>query len=141
MPNTDLDGIMLELGLPALKRSASPLALSNLIQRGLPLKALDVITAKLVRKGTRDKWLLISAAQYRRLRAKPSAKLSPALSARVARAAQLWIITKATFGNEEGARQFLFTDQFLLKGQRPIDIAISNEFGARVVAEILDLLA
>jgi putative toxin-antitoxin system antitoxin component (TIGR02293 family) len=64
------------------------------------------------------------------------ARLKPHESERVERLARVVATALHVWGDEADARAFLTTEHALLKGRRPIDVALS-ELGARRVEQLL----
>nr|WP_294566564.1 antitoxin Xre/MbcA/ParS toxin-binding domain-containing protein [uncultured Rhodopila sp.] len=70
----------------------------------------------------------------------PAARLSPEEGAKVARIAEVWTLARQVWGSDDAARAFLFRPHPMLEGQRPIDVALANEFGRPLVEGILGRL-
>jgi uncharacterized protein (DUF2384 family) len=70
----------------------------------------------------------------------PAALLSPEEGAKVARIAEVWTLARQVWGSDDAARAFLFRPHPMLEGQRPIDVALANEFGRPLVEGILGRL-
>jgi putative toxin-antitoxin system antitoxin component (TIGR02293 family) len=121
-----------------LPGAASPLALVDRINDGLPLAAVDAFA---VRAGLEPalRYRLIPKATLatRRKRHEP---LSREESARLARGAKILALAEAVWGSLEEARAFLHRAHPMLEDRRPIDVTLDNEFGAELVEGILQRL-
>ncbi len=109
--------------------------LNESVTKGLPKKTLQVIVKHLTRDSEAAKQIsnrLVPLATFKRRRGVLNAQESE----RVERMARVYATTLDTWGNEEDAREFLFTPHQLLNNQRPIDLAFT-ELGARQIEQIL----
>ncbi|MBI3707614.1 MAG: DUF2384 domain-containing protein [Proteobacteria bacterium] len=127
------------LGVAATGRAGrSPLHLISLIERGLPLAALDRVSGLLAPRDTAFKYRIVPKASLaRRTLGK---RLSADESGRVARLAKAWSFAREVWGSDAEARDFLFRAHPLLEGRRPIDLVLGSELGAQLVDEILGRL-
>lgn len=112
--------------------------LTETVIHGLPKKALRLTVMHLtvepaVAKKLRDR--LVPPATFKRRRSVLNAQESE----RVERLARVYATALDVWGDEEDARQFLFTPHSLLNHQTPIDLAFT-ELGARQVEQILEKL-
>jgi putative toxin-antitoxin system antitoxin component (TIGR02293 family) len=107
----------------------------ELIDRGLPwtnvqalADALEVTLDKLAR--------LLDVPLATFYRRKRNRRLSKQESDRLIRFARLWWLANDVFENEAGARTWLKTPQFGLRGAVPLELAVT-EAGAHEVEELL----
>ncbi|WP_458098310.1 antitoxin Xre/MbcA/ParS toxin-binding domain-containing protein [Roseomonas sp. WA12] len=124
-----------------------PMSLSNEVQRGLPLSALERVVQALSPGDVAFTFRVIPRATLaRRKKAKPGSRtatpvrLSSDEGARVARLAAIWTLALDVWKTEEAARHFLFKPHPLLDGKPPIDVVLANEFGRPPVEDILGRL-
>jgi putative toxin-antitoxin system antitoxin component (TIGR02293 family) len=118
-----------------VRRPRTPVDLVVAIEHGLPLKSLVRIAGFLAPEDVAFKYRIVPRASLSRR--KTANNLSPSESALVARLASIWASAFKIWQNEETARAFLTRPHQLLDGKRPIDLAIANELGAKLVADLL----
>lgn len=109
--------------------------LSESVAHGLPKKSLHATVKHLkldshAAKVIQDR--LVAPATFKRRRT----LLNPQESERVERLARVYATALDVWGDEDDARQFLFTPHQLLNLKRPIDLAYT-ELGARQIEQIL----
>ncbi len=112
--------------------------LTESVINGLPKKALNFTVKHITRDSEAAKKIsnrLVSPASFKRRKG----VLNPQESERVERLARVYATALDVWGDEEDARQFLFSPHTLLNGQKPIDLAFT-ELGARQVEQILEKL-
>lgn len=127
------------LGLRAAEEAAiSSLALLRRIGEGLPLGALRAVADKVAPDDKAFLFRLVPKATLERR--KRGHRLTPDEGARVARLASVWAAAVDVWQDEDLARTFLARPHPLLEGARPIDLVLDNEFGARLVEDILGRL-
>ena len=112
--------------------------LNESVTHGLPKGALKVTVGKVtlnteVAKDIRDR--LVPPATFKRRKD----TLNTEESERVERLARVYATALDVWGDEDDARQFLFTPHPLLNQQRPVDLAFT-ELGGRQVEQILEKL-
>ena len=118
---------------------ASAFELIRQIERGLSVSALDRLSGALAPDDRSFKYRIVPKPTY--VRRKKGRRLSFEEGARLARLARIWAFAKEVWGSEEEARAFMFRRHPLLEDQRPIDVAIKSDIGARLVEEALGGLA
>ncbi len=118
---------------------ASAFDLIRRIERGLSVAALDRISGALAPNDRSFKYRIVPRPTY--ARRKKDRRLSFEESARLARLARIWAFAKEVWGGEEEGRAFMFRRHLLLEDERPIDVVIKSEIGARLVEEVLGGLA
>ena len=118
-------------------RSGSALGLMSDLEKGLPLSALDRIAHTVAPDDSSFAFRIVPRATLARRRSQPAPRLTPEESARVARLASVWAFAKEVWGDEEGARRWIFHPHMMLEGRRPIDVVIASEFGRPLVESIL----
>lgn len=127
------------LGLPTSKEGAgTPLGLIHLIERGLPVRAVERVADLLAPTDTAFKYRIVPKGTYERRKAEH--RLSADEGTRLARVARVWSLALEVWGGEEEARAFLFRRHAMLEDQRPIEVVLQNEIGGELVLEILGQL-
>ena len=120
--------------------SASALELGREVERGLPLSALDDVVHKVAPDDGSFAYRLVPRATLSRRRrglGETQARLSPDEGARVARLARVWELAREVWKSDEATREFLFRPNMVLDMQRPVDVALANEFGGAAVMNLL----
>ena len=124
------------LGLPKREAAArSPIGLITRIEHGLPVETLERLARLLSPGDTQFKYRFIAKATYERR--KVTGRLSSDEGMRLARLARVWSLALDVWRDEAEARDFLFRPHPMIEDNRPIDLAIRNEFGAQMVIDIL----
>src|SRR5258708_36330709 len=98
----------------------SPLQFVDLIEKGLPLKALDRIATRIAPSDATFKYRIVPKATLARY----TVRLNATQSTRVARLAGGWAPARESCGSDEDARGFLFFPPQLLGSRPPSDLAI-----------------
>jgi putative toxin-antitoxin system antitoxin component (TIGR02293 family) len=129
---TELQDVAEVLGV---RRPKTPADLVRIVADGLPLKSLARISDFLAPADSAFKYHIVPKASL--ARRKGGKKLSPSESALVARLARIWALAFGIWRDEDDARDFLNRRHQLLGGQRPIEMAMKNEIGARLVEDLL----
>lgn len=125
------------LGLRKHTRPGSALGLMSDVEKGLPLSALDRVVHAVAPDDSGFAYRLVPRATLARRRAQHAPRLTPEESARVARLASVWAFAKDVWGDEKGARRWMFHPHMMLEGRRPIDVVLASEFGRPLVENIL----
>lgn len=125
------------LGLAPSRQPQAPLDLIHLIDRGLPLTALDRV-AETIAGDTSFKYRIVPKASLARRR--QTHRLSADESERLARIARIWVAARAVWGSDEETRAFLNRPHPLLGDHRPLDLVVTSEMGAQLVDEVLGRL-
>lgn len=127
-------------GILGLRRadSMSVYELSQRLALGLPVSALDRLCRAIAPEDQGFPTDLIPRATLKRRRA--AKVLSPEESELLGRLAQVWAVALDVYKEEAAARRFLHEPHPLLHGQKPINVARSNAFGAAMVEDILGRL-
>lgn len=122
----------------AKPRSAndSPLRFVDLVNRGLPARALQRLSTLIAPSDAAFKYRLVPKATLARY----GSRLNAAQSMRIARIASIWTAARKVWGSDEETRDFLFRPHRMLEGRRPIDVAIETELGGQLVQDILGQL-
>jgi putative toxin-antitoxin system antitoxin component (TIGR02293 family) len=109
------------------------------INKGLPVKAYEsLLTA--IRGGESD-WApnIISASTYVRAKRNAGHRLKPDASGQIYQFARVVDAARLVFGRDADAlRRFLSTPNAVLKGRKPIDVALSSPAGADAVLRVLN---
>jgi putative toxin-antitoxin system antitoxin component (TIGR02293 family) len=116
----------------------SPLRLVDLIEKALPLKALDRLCARIAPSDTTFKYRIVPKATL--AGASYGVRLNAAQRTRIARLAAIRAQIRKVWGSDQEARDFLFRPHQLLAGRRPIDVAIGTELGGELVRDLLGRL-
>ncbi|MDQ0390772.1 antitoxin Xre-like helix-turn-helix domain-containing protein [Labrys monachus] len=124
------------LGLPARDPVRSAFALIIEIEEGLPVGALDRVARLLAPGDAQFKYRLVPKATYERR--KSTHRLSSDEGSRLARVARVWGLARDVWQSDDEARDFLFRPHAMIEDKRPIDVVIQSEFGAELVADILE---
>jgi len=136
---TELRGAAKVLGVVGSNfRFTSNLDYMNLVDRGLPLKSLDIICQAIAPSDVNFKYRIVPKATL--ARAKSRRKLSAVQSVLVTRLASIWWTAQRIWKTPEKARDFLSRPHPLLEGRRPIDLVLENEIGAELVRDVLGRL-
>lgn len=138
MPIVGSRGMAGVLGIGGTR--ATTLDIVDQIQKGLPVKALYRVSERLAPGDINFKFQIVSKATLARRKKQPGARLVAHESDRLARLAGAWTFAREVWGDDEGARAFLFRSHPMLTGRRPIDVILGTELGARLVEEILGRL-
>jgi putative toxin-antitoxin system antitoxin component (TIGR02293 family) len=119
------------------KEPASALEMALAIQKGLPAFTLTRVCQQLAMEERQMAAILgIPVATVRRLRAAPHRRLSPAISDRVYRVADLFLLAAGVLEDEGAARHWLLSPQPGLDNRVPCDL-MGNEASAREVEDLL----
>ncbi|QYK40075.1 MAG: DUF2384 domain-containing protein [Paracoccaceae bacterium] len=110
------------------------LAMIRRIEDGLPAGMLESLAAVLAPGDAAFKYRIVPKATWAR---RKGGRLTPAEGAVVARLARLWDDALDLWQDPGDARHFLTRPHMMLEDQRPLDLAITSEFGADAVREIL----
>lgn len=113
----------------------APVDLVATVEHGLPFRSLYRISEMLAPDDASFKYRIVPKASL--ARRKHANRLSASQSAVVARLAGIWAQAMAVWQDESDARDFLIRPHQLLGGKRPLELAIANEIGARLVEELL----
>ena len=137
-----VDGVAGVLGVRGGdEHPASALRLATMLERGLPVGALDRVSRAVAPADARFKHRIVPRATLARRKANDDEqRLSSEESGRLARVAGLWAMAMDVWGGEEEARAFLFRPHPLLEGRPPIDVVLGSDLGARLVEDILGRL-
>ena len=136
---TELSALAKVLGVAqGNKPLATPFELIARIARGLPLSALERVTASIAPGDAGFKYRIIPKASLARRR--HDKRLTAAEGERLARIAAVWAFACEVWGDEAEARSFLFRAHPMLQDRPPIDLAIDSDLGARLVEGILGRL-
>src|SRR3954451_5138906 len=115
------------------KEPVGPLRLVSMIEQGLPVAALDRVSAAVSPHDPGFRHLVVPRATLTRRRKHHDPRLSAEESGRLARIAGVWAFALNVWGHdEEEARAFLFRPHPLLEMRRPIDLALGSELGAQM---------
>ena len=140
MPMLASDAMVAVLGMGGTGPKPTTLDIVDRIRKGFPVKALERVSDILAPGDVNFKFLIVSRATLARRKKQPGARLTVHESDRLARLAKVFSFAREVWGDDEGARAFLFRPHPMLEGRRPIDMIVSTELGARLVEEILGRL-
>jgi len=119
---------------------ASPLALVEAIERGLPVAALERVSSAIAPLDQSFKFRIVPKATFNRRKSKPPRLLSNVESDVLTRVARVWARACGVWGGEVEARAFLNRPHPLLDNRRPLDVVLGAELGAELVVDILGRL-
>lgn len=128
------------LGLTTPDERLAPLQFVEKVERGLPLRSLDLLVWQIAPEDKKFSYRIIYRATLNRRRAAKEKRLSTDESEKVARLARIWSGAMRVWGNENEARRFLLEPHMLLNGRIPADLAIKTDEGARLVEDVLGRL-
>lgn len=109
--------------------------LDRIVAHGIPRGALDRVLEVVFgadRSSAEFRNRVIPRATYQRKQI-----LESPFSARVERIARVFAMARATWGDDEKARRFLFSPHPELEGEAPIEVALT-ELGARRVEAVME---
>src|SRR5688500_14169281 len=92
------------LGLGSKKRASSPLEMIALVERGIPIAALDRLSKLVAPDDAVFKYRIVSRPTLDRRRKRAGGRLSPEESERLARLARVWALAREVWGSEIEAR-------------------------------------
>lgn len=120
------------------RRAFSKFDLALNFADGLAVTSLDRLCHAIAPEDTAFATTLIPRATLKRRRIQKV--LSPEESELLGRLAQVWVMARDVYRNEDDARRFLHEPHALLHGKKPIDLARANALGTEVVIDILGRL-
>src|SRR5258708_22890219 len=91
--------------------SGSPVSFVDLVEKGLPLKALDRISARIAPLDATFKYRIVPKATLARY----ATRLNATQSTRIARLAGVWALARKIWGSDEETRDFLVRPHQLLE--------------------------
>jgi putative toxin-antitoxin system antitoxin component (TIGR02293 family) len=119
------------------KRVRTDLDFNRLVQRGLPLEAVQAMAR---RAGLSERELERIVSRKTRLRLRTAKLLTPELSDKVARYARVLAMAEETFADAEKANTWLRRANRALEGATPFEM-LATDNGARIVEGVLGRLA
>lgn len=118
-----------------LSRALDEAAASRLVESGLPWTEAEFLAHQIgVQLAEFAQLLGISESTF--MRRRRQRRFTADESDHLMRFARIWLLAVETFGNEEGARQWLRSDEIGLQGRQPLAVA-HTEAGAREVETCL----
>lgn len=124
------------LGIGARREFKSPFTLIDMIERGLPLSALDRVCEAIAPEDRSLRYRIVPRATLARMQ-DAKARLSPEQSDQLARLARVWALALDVWGDTDDAREFLLRKHMLLENRIPLDVALGSEIGGELVEDIL----
>jgi len=115
----------------------SRLALPSLIEKGLPVAALDRLADSVAPGDARFKFRLIPKATLERRRKSATKRLTSEEGDRLARLAKVFSFALNIYREPERARDFLGRPHPMLDGKAPLDVALATSPGADLVINLL----
>lgn len=130
------------LGVKPQRKSKgfTSLDLSQAVVRGLPVEAVDRLSALIAPGNTALRNRIVPKATLARRQRTAERRLSAEESDRLARLARLWALAEGVWGSPAAAQRFFAEPHPLLGGRIPSDIATESEIGARAVEDLLGRL-
>lgn len=116
---------------------ASRLALPSLIEKGLPVAALDHLADSVAPGDARFKFRLIPKATLERRRKSATKRLTSEEGDRLACLAKVFSFALNIYREPERARDFLGRPHPMLDGKAPLDVALATSPGADLVINLL----
>ncbi len=116
---------------------ASRLALPSLIEKGLPVAALDRLADSVAPGDARFKFRLIPKATLERRRKSATKRLTSEEGDRLARLAKVFSFALDIYREPERARDFLGRPHPMLDGKAPLDVVLATSPGADLVINLL----
>lgn len=126
------------LGVAGPARKFTAIRYLSLVDRGLPIKSLDLIANAIAPSDASFKYRIVPKATLARLKFRR--KLNAAQGIVVTRLADIWSCALRIWKSDDEARDFLYRRHPLLDDRRPIDLVLENEIGAELVKSILGRL-
>lgn len=120
------------------KKPVTPLRMVSILEEGLPVKSLERVSGFVAPSDTSFKHRIVPRATLNRR--KLGERLTTEESNRVERVARVWTSAVEVWKSDESARAFLWREHPLLDLRRPIDVVMANDFGAKLVEDILGRL-
>jgi putative toxin-antitoxin system antitoxin component (TIGR02293 family) len=120
------------------QQSDSPMRLIRSLERGLPVQSLARVCNFLAPQEPKFREVFVSRASF--ARRQKQRRLSMEESERLERAARVWALASDVWKDDAKAQRFLLQPHAMLEGQRPIDVAVRTDVGARTVEGILGRL-
>ena len=116
---------------------ASRLALPSLIEKGLPVAALDRLADSVAPGDARFKFRIIPNATLERRRKSATKRLTSEEGDRLARLAKVFSFALDIYREPERARDFLGRPHPMLDGKAPLDVVLATSPGADLVINLL----
>ena len=120
------------------QRLSSDIDYLILLDKGLPLKSLDIICDALAPADASFKYRIVPKATLARTKARR--KLNTEQSVLITRLANVWSTAMRVWKSPGEARAFLYRPHMLLDNRRPIDLVLKNEIGSALVEDVLGRL-
>jgi putative toxin-antitoxin system antitoxin component (TIGR02293 family) len=108
------------------------------LDKGLPVSSVDKVAQAIAPADSEFRYRIVPRATLARTKAKR--RLSKTQGELVARLAEVWTDAIRVWKSETAARGFLNRKHPLLEDNRPVDLALRSEIGARLVREVLGRL-
>lgn len=124
------------LQIPARDRPLrSPIEYLTYLDRGLPVRTVDLIVSVVAPSDATFKYHIIPKATL--ARTKHRGRLSKLQSELVTRLAEIWAEARRIWKSDDEARAFLYRQHPLLEGRKPVDLVLQSEVGAQLVRDVL----
>jgi putative toxin-antitoxin system antitoxin component (TIGR02293 family) len=117
------------------------LGLSNAVQSGLPVSALDRLAGAVAPDDARFKFRLIPKATLERRKKSASRHLTSDEGDRLARLAKVYVFALDIYHDSDNVREFLNRPHAMLDGKPPLDVALATGPGADAVINLLGRVA
>ncbi len=117
------------------------LGLSNAVESGLPVSALDRLADEVAPDDARFKFRLIPKATLERRKKSATRHLTSEEGDRLARLAKVYIFALDIYRESASAREFLNRPHAMLDGKPPLDVALASGPGADAVINLLGRVA
>lgn len=116
---------------------ASDVGYLRLIEKGLPVSALERVAGLVAPSDAKFKFRIVPKASLARV---TRHRLNANQSVLVARIATVWAQALRVWKSDDAVRKFLFRPHPILEGRPPIDLILENEIGASLVRGVLGRL-
>jgi putative toxin-antitoxin system antitoxin component (TIGR02293 family) len=116
---------------------ASDVGYLRLIEKGLPVSALERVAGLVAPSDAKFKFRIVPKASLARV---SGYRLNANQSVLLARIATVWAQALRVWKSDDAVREFLFRPHPSLEGRLPIDLILENEIGASLVRGVLGRL-
>ncbi len=113
------------------------LGLSNAVENGLPVSALDRLAGAVAPDDARFKFRLIPKATLERRKKSATRHLTSEEGDRLARLAKVYVFALDIYHDGDKVREFLNRPHAMLDGKPPLDVALATGPGADAVINLL----
>lgn len=116
---------------------ASDVGYLRLIEKGLPVSALERLAGLVAPSDAKFKFRIVPKASLARV---SKHRLNANQSVLLARIATVWAQALRVWKSDDAVREFLFRPHPVLEGRPPMELILENEIGANLVRGVLGRL-